>query len=653
MPEQLGRYELLETIGEGGFAIVYKGRDTVLDRPVALKELRPVLLQDKNWVQRFRREARTIARLDHLHIVPIFDVYEASGRLFIVMRLVEDGSLEKIIARQGALSWQNVLDIILPIAEGLDYAHANAVLHRDLKPANILLDAERGPMLSDFGLAKLVGEHSLSLTESGSIVGTPHYIAPEVWEGKGTTKKSDIYALGCILYEMVTGEKIFKGETPPAVMMAHFKPLSLPVTWPDGVPEQISAVLHLALAQDPAERYATAAELLAGIRAIDQSQPLPARPVLAPAQPAEAPAAPPPLEPSPEAPPPAPQESGPPTPPPLSAAQPWPQPTPHSRPRGRGCLTRATFIAAALVLAIVIGLGSFCAAVGGSIGSNVDAPLKAITNMVAQNVQVGDVVTETIRVPIPKGETTPRLEIDVAADNFVLNTGAKDVLVEGQAIYNVAVLKPKIVTNNQNVRLTHQGTTIDLFALMMYDFVRTDIKNNWDLTLGDTPMVLSLSTGTAQGLVNLNNYAIEDMSISQQIAADLDLTFSRPNQIAMKTFEFNSGPTKRARLNGLANTRAQRMNFAFETGEYLLDFSGQLQNDIEANMQGTAGTLTLIVPEGVAATVALGDSVARVDPADSWQSRGRDFVLTNGEHTITIDATNLAVETTLKLRNVE
>ncbi|MEW5956986.1 MAG: protein kinase [Chloroflexota bacterium] len=266
MTANLGdRYEILEQIGQGGFATVYKARDTELDRLVALKELKPVLLQDTNWVRRFRREARAIAKLDHPRIVPVFDVSQAEERLFIVMRLVDGPSLEERLARQGRLAWPKAVDIVAAIAEGLDYAHAQGITHRDLKPANILLDPERGPLLSDFGLAKLAGESSMSLTAQGSVLGTPHYLAPEIWEGQAATPQADIYALGCILYEMLTGEKIFKGETPPAVMMAHFKPLSLASDWPAGVPKGITQVIKKALAVKPTDRYATAGELAAAL----------------------------------------------------------------------------------------------------------------------------------------------------------------------------------------------------------------------------------------------------------------------------------------------------------------------------------------------------------------------------------------------------
>jgi LuxR family maltose regulon positive regulatory protein len=268
MTEKLGRYEIIDKIGQGGFAVVYRAHDTRLDRLVALKELRPTLLSDADSVKHFRQEARNIARLDHPKVVTIYDVYEAQQRLFIVMQLVDGSSLADLIARQGRLAWPRTVEIITAVAEGLDYAHTRGVLHRDLKPANILLDSNHGPMLSDFGLAKLIGEASTSVTAGGGIVGTPHYIAPEVWDGRGTTRQSDVYALGCILYEMLTGEKVFAGETPPAVMMAHFRELTLPMIWPESVPSGVTDVLDTALAKKTADRYGTADEMVQALAAL-------------------------------------------------------------------------------------------------------------------------------------------------------------------------------------------------------------------------------------------------------------------------------------------------------------------------------------------------------------------------------------------------
>lgn len=272
MTNKLGRYELLEEIGRGGFAIVYRARDAELGRLVALKELKPILLQDGEWVERFRREARAIARLDHPNITPIYDVGEIGTRLFLVMRLVEGPSLEGLIAKQGRLAWPEVISIITPIAAGLDYAHAQGILHRDLKPANILIDPERGPMLTDFGLAKLAGENSTSLTANRSVIGTPHYIAPEVWGGAAATPQTDIYALACIICEMLTGEKAFQGDSAPAVMMAHFRPVATPTVWPEAAPAGSVEVISRALAHQPAERYATARELARALAALTENQ---------------------------------------------------------------------------------------------------------------------------------------------------------------------------------------------------------------------------------------------------------------------------------------------------------------------------------------------------------------------------------------------
>ncbi len=273
MTEKLGRYEILEEIGQGGFAVVYRAHDRQLDRLVALKELKAMLLNDADLVKDFRQEARNIARLDHPHVVTIYDVYEAQQRQFIVMQLVDGSSLEELIATQGHLSWSEAVEIITALAAGLDYAFTRNILHRDLKPANILLDSNHGPMLSDFGLAKLIGQADTSVTASGGVVGTPHYIAPEVWAGRGTTRQSDLYALGCILYEMLIAEKLFPGETSPAVMLAHFKAPTLPETWPKDVPPGVAKVFKIALAKKPGDRYITAGEMVQALVALTADKP--------------------------------------------------------------------------------------------------------------------------------------------------------------------------------------------------------------------------------------------------------------------------------------------------------------------------------------------------------------------------------------------
>jgi serine/threonine-protein kinase len=261
-------------IGQGGFATVYRAFDPELTRPVALKVLDVRLLSGTDWGERFRREAQLIANLQHPHIIPIFDIGQAAGQPYIVMRLIEGLDLNNLIEAKGRLSWPEGVTMLKAVAEALDYAHAQGVLHRDLKPANILIDPEQGPLLSDFGLARLVGASGRSLTGAGNIVGTPHYIAPEVWEGEGASQQSDIYALGCILYEMLTGEKLFDGDSPPAIMMAHFSPLTLPEQWSQDVPSGIANILRRALARHPGERYATATALVQALVSLETTRPI-------------------------------------------------------------------------------------------------------------------------------------------------------------------------------------------------------------------------------------------------------------------------------------------------------------------------------------------------------------------------------------------
>jgi len=266
--QKLGKYEIIEEMGRGGFATVYRVRDPGLDREVALKVLHPLLMRGPEWVARFRREARAVARLDHSHIVTIYEVGQAEGLLYIAMRLVADGSLAQRIAKDGPLPWAELVQLVEQIASALDYAHDQGVIHRDLKAANVLLDSERGAQLTDFGFARMVSESTYSTSISGGVVGTPHYIAPEVWEDKPATTQTDVYALGCILYEMVIGEHLFQGDTTPAVMRAHFQPLKVQETWPEGVPSGLGEVLHTALAKEPESRYLRAGELSEALAAL-------------------------------------------------------------------------------------------------------------------------------------------------------------------------------------------------------------------------------------------------------------------------------------------------------------------------------------------------------------------------------------------------
>lgn len=258
----LGKYSILDELGHGGFATVYRALDTTLDRQVALKVLDPLLMRDAAFVARFQREARTVAALDHRHIVTIYEIGEVEGRLFIAMRLLRGPDLAQVIAERGALPWDEVLHHLRDVAEALDYAHGQGILHRDLKPANILLDDEIGAVLTDFGLARIAEEGSAAFSSGAGAVGTPAYIAPELWDNQPAGEASDLYALGCVVYEMLSGRRAFAGETPAAVMRAHFRPLTIPKSWPSQMPDGIEAVLTTALAECPEARHPSAGALL-------------------------------------------------------------------------------------------------------------------------------------------------------------------------------------------------------------------------------------------------------------------------------------------------------------------------------------------------------------------------------------------------------
>jgi serine/threonine protein kinase len=270
----LGKYRIEEKIGSGGFGQVFRAVDTSLDRVVAIKILDPMLSRDVDWVRRFKREARIMALLDHPHIVPVYEIGDIDGRLFIAMKYIDGPDLARYVAQNGPFSWQQTETIVQQTATALSYAEQQHVVHRDLKPANILLDA-RGAMLTDFGLAEMVSDNSMSMTMSGGVVGTPFYLAPEVWEGKTSDKRSDVYALGCIICEMLTGKRLFDGESTPSVMLAHFKPPVFPEKWLDDVPAGLEAVLATAVQRNPDERYADAqalAQALAGLTSVRSPQ---------------------------------------------------------------------------------------------------------------------------------------------------------------------------------------------------------------------------------------------------------------------------------------------------------------------------------------------------------------------------------------------
>jgi len=222
----LGPYRILELIGRGGMATVYKAYQPGTERLVALKVLLNHLVQDSLAIQRFQQEARIIAGLEHRNIVPVYDSGQQDGTLYLVMRYMRAGTVQDIIAR-GPLPLRDALSIISDVAAALDYAHALGIIHRDIKPNNILVDNEGHAYLTDFGLAKVLGATD-EMTNTSMMMGTPAYMAPEQALGRPVTPQTDIYALGAMLYEMLTGKPPFSAESPMAIVLAAPAPTGEP-----------------------------------------------------------------------------------------------------------------------------------------------------------------------------------------------------------------------------------------------------------------------------------------------------------------------------------------------------------------------------------------------------------------------------------------
>ncbi len=255
--QSLGRYHLLERLGEGGMATVYKAYDVRLEREVAVKIIRrdafpPDTLEEV--LKRFEREAKSLARLSHPNIVRVHDYGEYEGAPYLVLEYLPGGTLKNRLGTPHP--WQEVIRLLLPISGGIAYAHQHGILHRDIKPANILITEAGQPMLSDFGIAKIFEEKQVTaLTASGMIVGTPEYMAPEQWTGLASPQ-SDMYALGIVLYEMVTGRKPYVADTPAAILLKQAtEPLPRPGTFVSGLPEAVEWFLIKVLAKEPADRY--------------------------------------------------------------------------------------------------------------------------------------------------------------------------------------------------------------------------------------------------------------------------------------------------------------------------------------------------------------------------------------------------------------
>jgi serine/threonine protein kinase len=272
MPDKIGRYEIIEEIGRGGMATVFKAYDPRFKREVALKVLPPQFLHDPTFRARFEREAQTLAAIEHPAIVPVYDYGDEAGQPYLVMRYMQGGSLSDQL-RKGALTLQESSRILARLAPALDEMHARGIIHRDLKPGNILFDQYHNAFITDFGIARLA-EATTTLT-GDSIVGTPAYMSPEQARGDSDIDgRSDIYALGAILFEMLTGKQPYQATTPMGIVMKHItEPVPRIREVNADLPPACDLLIDRAMAKDRTQRFQTVGELVSAQEAILEGKP--------------------------------------------------------------------------------------------------------------------------------------------------------------------------------------------------------------------------------------------------------------------------------------------------------------------------------------------------------------------------------------------
>jgi serine/threonine protein kinase len=264
--QQFGKYRIIQELGAGGFATVYKALDTTLDREVALKILVPLILRDPPFINRFKQEAKVMARLFHPNVATVFEISEAAGRHFIAMQYIQGRNLRDLIREESPLPFDEMASIIEQIGAALDYAHMHGIIHRDVKPSNILIDERGHATLTDFGIAKALEGTSIQTT-SGAVMGTPYYASPEQAESRPLDGRSDLYSLGIVAYELCTGTVPFVADSTPSLYykIVH-EPPRLPSDSNARAARPIEQVLLKAIIKQPEQRYQSGQEFATAFR---------------------------------------------------------------------------------------------------------------------------------------------------------------------------------------------------------------------------------------------------------------------------------------------------------------------------------------------------------------------------------------------------
>lgn len=256
------RYEIINRLASGGMANVYLAKCRILKRQVTIKVLKEEFSSDKEFLQRFQREAQAVASLSHPNIVNIYDVGEEKGLPYIVMEYIEGENLKEVIRKKAPFSPREIVNIGSQVCAALEHAHGRGVIHRDIKPHNILVTSSGRIKVTDFGLARMLSAPAANVTQSGTIVGSVYYFSPEQAQGQEVDARSDLYSLGVVLYEMATGDIPFRGDTPISVALKHIQELPPPVRQKNpAIPPEIADIINKAMSKDPEKRFSSAAEM--------------------------------------------------------------------------------------------------------------------------------------------------------------------------------------------------------------------------------------------------------------------------------------------------------------------------------------------------------------------------------------------------------
>ena len=254
------RYEIVKSIGEGGMANVYLANDKILDRKVAVKVLRGDLSSDDRFIRRFQREALSVSNLSHPNIVEVYDVGEEDSEYYIVMEYIEGKTLKQLLKKRESLTLTEVIDIMTQLTDGIAHAHESYIIHRDIKPQNIMIQDDGRIKITDFGIAMAL--NATQLTQTNSVMGSVHYLPPEQASGKGATVKSDIYSMGILMYELLTGTVPFKGDNAVEIALKHMKDKIPSIRKQDpSIPQSVENILMKATAKNPRNRYDSAREM--------------------------------------------------------------------------------------------------------------------------------------------------------------------------------------------------------------------------------------------------------------------------------------------------------------------------------------------------------------------------------------------------------